>query len=203
MAKRVYVTKAAEILASAEELFLRDGYASTSMNNVAIHAEVAKQTLYANFPTKKELFAAVIGRRSANHPEVPSDLDLDAADLRIALVEVGVAFLAQIYSPGQVELFQTVVAESRQFPELGELMIRGPFAETPRMIATFLRDRALRGELRLTDVDEGTAMFTSLLKADAHSRLIFSQHVDTSTSALRAFAARAVDLFLDGAATAP
>lgn len=200
MAARVYVRKTAEILQAAEELFLRRGFAATSMVDVAAAAGVAKQTLYSNFASKQDLFAAVIGRRSSVDLAIPGDLDLDTADLRTALVELATAFLAHIYSPGQVELFRTVVADSRQFPELGELMVKGPFVETPQPISDFLRARTERGELRLDRVEEGTAMFTSLLKSDVHARLLFSQEVDTSAARIRGIAERAVELFLHGAA---
>lgn len=199
MGSRVYVRKAAEVLEAAERLFLSRGFAGTSMTDVAHAARVSKQTVYSNFENKQALFAAVIGRRSSVVLDVPGAAELAAADLRTALVELGAAFLRHIYSPGQIELFQTVVAESRQFPELGELMLSGPFVETPDVIAEVLRDRVGRGELEFARAEEAPAIFTSLLKADLHSRLLFSQSTDTSRERLRGIAERGVDIFLFGA----
>jgi AcrR family transcriptional regulator len=48
------------IRAVAEALFLRDGYAATSMKKVAGEAGVAERTLYLNFPTKAELLNELI-----------------------------------------------------------------------------------------------------------------------------------------------
>lgn len=200
MLGRTYVRKTTEILEAAERVFLSQGYATTSMTDVAAAAAVSKQTVYSNFASKQDLFAAVIGRRSAVEIDVPEDVDVATGELRTVLVELGVAFLSHIYSRGQVELFQTVVAESRQFPELGELMLKGPFVETPRAIADVISARAESGELRLTCPEEGPAMFTSLLKSDLHGRLIFSQQVDTSPDRIQGIVQRAVDLFLYGAA---
>ncbi|MCG6856849.1 MAG: TetR/AcrR family transcriptional regulator [Salaquimonas sp.] len=43
-------------------LFLRDGLRGATMEAIAKHAGVAKATLYAYFPDKEAVFAAVVGR---------------------------------------------------------------------------------------------------------------------------------------------
>jgi AcrR family transcriptional regulator len=48
------------IRAAAEARFLRDGYAATSMKDVAAKAGVAERTLYLNFPTKAALLNEII-----------------------------------------------------------------------------------------------------------------------------------------------
>ena len=44
------------IVASARELFARDGYESTSIRDIARHAEVAEALVYKDFGTKDSLF---------------------------------------------------------------------------------------------------------------------------------------------------
>src|SRR3954452_22018879 len=48
------------IRAAAEGLFLRGGYAATSMKQVAAEAGVAERPLYLNFPTKAALLNDLI-----------------------------------------------------------------------------------------------------------------------------------------------
>ena len=48
------------IRTAAESLFLRDGYAPTSMRAIAKHADVAEKTVYLAFPTKAQLLSEVI-----------------------------------------------------------------------------------------------------------------------------------------------
>src|SRR3954469_23710287 len=48
------------IRAEAEALFLRNGYAATSMKQVAAEAAVAERTLSLNFPTKAALLNEII-----------------------------------------------------------------------------------------------------------------------------------------------
>ena len=55
------------VLDAAETLFIRDGYATTTMAVIAEQADVAVQTVYAVFGTKRavlsELFAVACRRR--------------------------------------------------------------------------------------------------------------------------------------------
>lgn len=48
------------ILEVAEEILIRKGYHNASMDEIAAHAGVAKGTLYQHFPTKEDLFFALI-----------------------------------------------------------------------------------------------------------------------------------------------
>ena len=62
--KRGEVTRA-HIIECAADLMYRHGVAATTMDDVRIAADVSKSQLYRNFPDKKALIQAVIGRRAA------------------------------------------------------------------------------------------------------------------------------------------
>src|SRR4051794_9847465 len=55
------------ICAAAEELFLRDGYARTTIRSVAAAAGVAEATMYLAFPDKGALLDAVIVRATRDN----------------------------------------------------------------------------------------------------------------------------------------
>jgi len=57
--QRAAATRAA-ILAAAETMFLRDGYAQTSMKAIAAQAGVSEKTMYLTFSTKATLLRQVI-----------------------------------------------------------------------------------------------------------------------------------------------
>ena len=48
------------ILKAAKEIFFRDGFADTNLDEVATRAEVGKGTLYRHFESKVELYVAVL-----------------------------------------------------------------------------------------------------------------------------------------------
>jgi AcrR family transcriptional regulator len=56
------------ICAAAEELFVGDGYARTSIRAVAKGAAVAEATIYLTFPNKAALLDAVIVRATRDNP---------------------------------------------------------------------------------------------------------------------------------------
>ena len=56
------------ISAAAEELFVRDGYAKTTIRAVAKAAAVAEATVYLAFPTKAALLDGVIIRATRDNP---------------------------------------------------------------------------------------------------------------------------------------
>jgi TetR/AcrR family transcriptional regulator, regulator of autoinduction and epiphytic fitness len=54
--------KVDELLAAAEALFLRNGYAGTTMAAIAKQAGVSANSLYWYFPSKDDVFVAVLDR---------------------------------------------------------------------------------------------------------------------------------------------
>lgn len=57
------------ILNTAGDLFYRQGYRATGINEVIQKAEVAKATFYAHFPTKDALCLAYLKQRNENESE--------------------------------------------------------------------------------------------------------------------------------------
>lgn len=52
-----------QILVAAEELFHRFGYRKTTVAEIAQAVGIAKGAIYLNFPSKEEIFLAIVGRR--------------------------------------------------------------------------------------------------------------------------------------------
>jgi AcrR family transcriptional regulator len=72
--RRAAATETRErICAAAEELFLRDGYARTTIRAVAAAAAVAEATIYLAFPNKGALLDAVIIRATRDNPSESLD----------------------------------------------------------------------------------------------------------------------------------
>jgi AcrR family transcriptional regulator len=61
-----------EVLAAAERLFLRDGYAATTMAAIAKEARVALKTVYIAYDTKGGLLRALWNHRLRGDDEIPS-----------------------------------------------------------------------------------------------------------------------------------
>jgi AcrR family transcriptional regulator len=64
-AERPQPATRARILKAAKEIFFRDGFSDTNLDEVATRAEVGKGTLYRHFESKVELYVAVLAMGGA------------------------------------------------------------------------------------------------------------------------------------------
>ncbi len=69
--ERERLARQQDILTAARELFLRQGYHETTLEEIARHAEFGKGTIYNYFDSKEDLFLAIfdqlIGEGGAPH----------------------------------------------------------------------------------------------------------------------------------------
>jgi AcrR family transcriptional regulator len=56
-------SRRAQVLQVAQDLFAREGYHHVSMDDIADRAEVSKPVLYRHFPSKLDLYLAVVDHR--------------------------------------------------------------------------------------------------------------------------------------------
>lgn len=114
----------ATILAIARTAFLHDGYAATSMSQIAAKVGGSKATLYNYFPSKKDLFFAVVETESNEVLRHLYDVCIDEQpfDIHVALIQFGRRFVKMILSDDLIAFNRMVVAESVRFPEVGQAM---------------------------------------------------------------------------------
>jgi AcrR family transcriptional regulator len=106
------------ILAAATELFLAEGYGSTSIEAVAVRARISKRTLYDRFEDKRALFAAVVHsivEQIRPAPDVPLISGATLADILCRLAHF---MLGATLAPQALALHRLVSAESARFPQL-------------------------------------------------------------------------------------
>jgi len=113
------------IVEAAAVLFLRDGYARTSIEAVAASAGVSKRTLYARFDGKGAVFLAVVRLLIRNWL-----LDLEesverAVTLEEALLAASRQTLAIALTPAALALHTLVMAEVMRVPEMAAALREG------------------------------------------------------------------------------
>ncbi len=114
------------ILVIAGEAFANLGYGGTTMDIVASRANISKETIYSRFPSKKDLFEAVVKSRIDQFlaHESASTANKPSGSLREALmhhVEVQVHATTSAQLSG---LIRIVAAEHKAFPELAKGIFR-------------------------------------------------------------------------------
>ena len=163
------LAKQARTISAAQRLFLERGYLGTSMDAVALEARVSKQTLYTYYPSKAELFAAVLRdltvERSGQPIELPAELAAprDQASLCRALRHVVGHVAAAMFQPEFVALVRVIVAEVPRAPDLGDLFRRIVPDRTLGVVAGMLRAAAAAGLVRPTDPDNAATLLIGAL----------------------------------------
>jgi AcrR family transcriptional regulator len=112
-----------QILQGALVVFLEHGYAGASIDMIIKEAGVSKQTVYAYFTSKEELFTALIekmvGKFSAGMMQ-PQLFQLETPQL---LRAVATMMLEKLSSWEYIAFLRLLIGESARFPELTQKYI--------------------------------------------------------------------------------
>ena len=110
-----------EIAAAAMAEFAQRGFAAARMADIAAGAGLSKAALYVYYPTKADLFRAVLAQYAA--PRLDGVRDAAGAKLPFAAALDGILdrLSAITEQPELRRLIRMVIAESGNFPELAAL----------------------------------------------------------------------------------
>jgi TetR/AcrR family transcriptional repressor of mexJK operon len=118
--------KRQQILNAATTLFTEQGYAATSMEALAKHADVSKQTVYSHFGSKDELFAASIEQKCDSYEMINFSLD-EFSDPKSMLMQLAKRFITMLTSKEALAVHKICSFESNSYPQLSELFYQaGP-----------------------------------------------------------------------------
>jgi AcrR family transcriptional regulator len=129
------------LVASASALFVERGYATTTLTDVAEHADIASRTLYLHFPTKAELLRRCIGVAIAgdaepialaDRPAMAQAMTAPSLDERIGHMAALTAALMEQAGPLLEVAFQAAPSE----PLIAEAAAAGR-ADTMRALREF------------------------------------------------------------------
>ena len=148
--KRLQDDRVAEILDVAAEVFIAEGFAAASTNQIARLAKASKTTFYSRFPTKENLFLAVIERRMTRIFEQVATFQ-DGLDLRTSLEKFGANLLQIALSPDQIALIRVVSMEAGRYPELAKRFYEKGPRRGEEALATYLALQIKAGYLRDED----------------------------------------------------
>jgi TetR/AcrR family transcriptional regulator, mexJK operon transcriptional repressor len=186
------------ILTVATELFLAEGYGTTSIEAVAAAAGVSKRTFYHRFDNKAALFAAVVHRiiqQIRPPPEVPL---LEGSNLHNILRRLAGLILSAALSPQAIALHRLVTAESVRFPSLARAVYDEGWAHEATKLIGDLLARELRGVRLSAEMRHFAAMQFLYMVVALPQRRIMGLGVPLTPKELDQWADNAVRLFLNG-----
>ena len=192
------------ILAAAQELFIQHGFESTSMDAIAVAANVSKQTLYRYYQNKETLFIATMRQMVFEHAVLTTFAELREApmeslpQLERALVAWAQIMLEHIMRPDYVALLRVLIAEIPRFPSLGSLFFSALPQEGGSVINALLESALAHGIISPVAIDAAIHLFVGSLLMHIMVALVSP---DTSLQPLPPeHAAILVRLFLRGIA---
>jgi len=138
-----------ELLDAALELFVEKGFAATRAEEVAQRAGVSKGTLYLYYPSKEELFKAVVrhnlGSLIAEGLEAVAQAQGSSSELLAHLMDTWWHRIGDTPAAG---IHKIVLAEVRNFPELAQFYADEVIAPADRLFSSAVQRGIERGEFR-------------------------------------------------------
>ena len=143
-----------ELLDAALDLFVEKGFAATRSEEVAARAGVSKGTLFLYFPSKEELFKAVVrenivGRVNEGFAELQTFQGSAAEMLRFAMLE----WWNRVGATKASGITKLVMSEARNFPEIADFYQQEVMLPGRALIRQILQRGVDQGEFRPLDMD--------------------------------------------------
>src|SRR5262249_52761073 len=143
--------KRGQILATAQKMFIAEGYSGVSMDALARAVPVSKPTLYHHFKDKKALFTAVMQQRCQALFDTLEQSLKHTPDAKQGLTDVGQRFLGLVLQTDAVNMYRIAATEAHQFPELGKLFYECGPRRAAGVLANYLKTLDAQGVLNVPD----------------------------------------------------
>jgi TetR/AcrR family transcriptional regulator, mexJK operon transcriptional repressor len=185
-----------DILGIAAQAFLDEGFDRTSVGAIARLAGASKETLYARFATKEELFEAVITRKAEILLEKFSRVLIPGKKIDKLLESYGLSLLNFMLSADMQRLSRTVVSAAPHFPELAERFWKLCPGREQQQLANYLQAESAAGRLNGLNSRKAAELFFSLCLGQflLHAQLLVRKR--PSTAERRAHIQEVVRMFL-------
>lgn len=169
--------KRQQILLAANDLFCRLGFPHTSMDEVAKQAGVSKQTVYAHFGSKDELFVAAIESKCIAH-NLNDAMRMDVNAPESTLTEFALQFAAMVTSPEAITVFKACVAQSESHPEVSQLFYDAGPKHMFSLLAQYLSAVEAKGDYEFGNAQHSAIRLCLMLFGELKLRLELGLAVD-------------------------
>jgi AcrR family transcriptional regulator len=190
------------VLDAARKIFLRRGFEGASLDEIAQAARSGKQTIYARFRNKRELFTAVVMRDVASSilqfgNEVPS-----GASIEERLVSAGMFMLHASLEPERIGLLRLAIAETHRFPDLASTVGRTAWQLSTEVGARLLGEMTQSDEIgtlpafAAEHLATTARFFLNLVVVPLLMRSLFEKDLDVLRGEIASHVANNVAFFL-------
>lgn len=147
--------RAQELLDAALTLFVERGFAATRTEEVALRAGVSKGTLYLYYPSKEDLFKAVVRQNLssliAKGDDIAASFEGSSSELLAYLIHTWWNSAGSTPAAG---IHKIVLAEANKFPELAQFYLDEVIVPADRLFGGCVQRGIARGEFRELPLSE-------------------------------------------------
>src|SRR3990167_6064254 len=183
-----------KILAAALREFLEQGYGDAAMARIAQAAGGSKTTLYSRYPSKEDLFRAIIFdqiERAA--PDATLKSELGPLDLEQGLKSFANHMLEHSLQDDLVGVNKLIYRESYRFPELGAAAVDKTNLGIKR-ITGFIKESAIRDRIPCKNPEAVAKAFIFMIRGWYVHMLLTNR--DVPAAELREWVDEAVNTLL-------
>lgn len=193
---------AEQIIDVARGLFLESSFEAVSIDLIAATARISKQTFYARFASKEELYAAVI-RKGTDDLYMPAITESNRdGPIEATLVGIGMEISKRALAPAAIALQRLIMSEAHQFPELARTFHENSL-HARSLFASVFSNAMRNGQIRSADASYLAEQFSYAVVDGPNRALLLSGKTLKSEKELRERITAAVRLFLDGCRSHP
>ena len=146
-----------ELLEAALDLFVEKGFAATRVDDVAARAGVSKGTLFLYFPSKEELFKAVVRENIVGRfTEWNNELETFVGTTSEVLTYCYQVWWERIGATKASGITKLMFSEAQNFPEIAQFYQQEVILPGRALIRRILQRGMERGEFRQMDLEYGT-----------------------------------------------
>ncbi|GFE93066.1 TetR/AcrR family transcriptional regulator [Acetobacter persici] len=190
------------LLEVAASLFVKHGYAGTSVDQIARKASASKQTLYRRYPSKEELFKAVITNVTACLLRTMAETPLK--DPLQELKTISRLMLDFVLRPDALGTYRILISDAYRYPSLIDHAIENINKPFHANFLRLLKAAEAAGQIGAGHADSTTThLWAGMLTGWPMKQSLFGLNPLEDDAARDAFFEQAWALFLKGVGAAP
>jgi len=186
------------IVDTAARLFIQQGYAATSIEQIAAAAGSGKQTIYRRFVSKEALFIEVIDRRGQRLTQMAEAARATGASPRDALRGIARLMLDFMLDPEMIGLLRVLIAETPRFPEAVSAVHENCAKPIQDLVHRTLRDARAAGQIRFADVQQTQMQMIGMVTGGPVQKTLIGEPPFASPAERDAYFETAWNVFLHG-----
>ncbi|WP_242006157.1 TetR/AcrR family transcriptional regulator [Acetobacter estunensis] len=181
-----------KILGAADKVLQTYGYQAASMDKVAQCSGMSKRTLYQLFPSKQELFHALIGARLFCFSPC---VRVDAATPEDELIGLLQDIAARLIRPEAIELIRAIIASASESEDIRHIMLSLKGGGETNVFKCWLRDYCFAQGHPETDIEQRARQLFGMTVGELMLDALVIKNIDEDDS--RAYITSGAQLFLN------